>query len=148
MKYFAYGSNMSSIRLQERVPSADAIGPARLPGYELKWHKISKKDGSGKCDIVRSDRENTRVWGVLYEIDDEEKPCLDREEGLGYGYDEKLVEVDLDGQAVSAWTYYATRIDETLLPYEWYKDFVVQGAMEHRLPEEYISLLGTTEVRR
>ena len=48
--YFAYGSNMSSVRLRARVNSAQPLGVARLPGHRLRWHMHSL-DGSGKCDI-------------------------------------------------------------------------------------------------
>ena len=51
--YFAYGSNMSQRRLQARVPSATFLGIGILLGHALAFHKISKKDGSGKCDIVK-----------------------------------------------------------------------------------------------
>jgi gamma-glutamylcyclotransferase len=48
---FAYGSNMLSARLRERVPSARPAGTACLPGFSLRWHKVSV-DGSGKCNVV------------------------------------------------------------------------------------------------
>lgn len=46
---FAYGSNMLTDRLRERVPSARPVAVARLAGHSLRWHKVSI-DGSGKCD--------------------------------------------------------------------------------------------------
>ncbi|MDQ2928209.1 MAG: gamma-glutamylcyclotransferase, partial [Pseudomonadota bacterium] len=65
---FAYGSNMCSRRLRERTPSARALGVGRLPGHKLAWH-MAGGDGSAKCDIVETGREEDVVWGVLYEID-------------------------------------------------------------------------------
>ena len=32
-------------------------------------------------------------------------------------------------------------IDDRLSPYTWYKDFVVQGARQHQLPDAYIQKL-------
>ena len=46
---------------------------------------------------------------------------------------------------VEAVTYYATNIKEGLSPYHWYKSFVLEGAIENRLPEEYIDLIRHVE---
>jgi hypothetical protein len=47
--YFAYGSNMSTARLRERMPSCKPLGTATLPGHALRFHKRST-DKSGKCN--------------------------------------------------------------------------------------------------
>ena len=63
--YFAYGSNMSRARLQERVPEARSLGRAQLPGFGLRWNKPGRDD-SGKANIVPAEAEI--VWGVLYDF--------------------------------------------------------------------------------
>lgn len=147
--YFAYGSNMltSRIRSADRCPTARTVGVAALPGYVLKWHKRSK-DGSGKCDIVKSVEDGSFVHGVLFEISAQEKLKLDRTEGLGYGYDESKINVLQGGREVMALTYVATKVDSTLKPFDWYHAFVVDGAVEHSLPDEYIASLRLVEVIR
>ena len=42
-----------------------------------------------------------------------------------------------------AYTYVAdeTAVDESLRPYSWYREFVVKGARQHPLPDEYIAQL-------
>lgn len=137
---FAYGSNMLSRRVRERVPSAKAIGAGILRGYELRWHKRGW-DGSGKCDVVKSFNLASLVYGVVYEIDAAEKPDLDEAEGLGAGYDEKQVEVETNSGPVTAGVYFATAIDSSLVPYTWYKALVIAGAREHLLPVDYIARL-------
>lgn len=137
---FAYGSNMPAARLQERCPSARAIGIAELSGHELRWHKRSR-DGSGKCDIAASACTNVSVLGVLYEIAADEKRALDRAEGLGAGYEEIEVEVLCDGSLSTAKAYRATDTDPSLRPYTWYRALVIAGAREHGLPESYITRL-------
>ena len=137
--YFAYGSNMSSRRLKARVPSATVIGPGVLAGHRLAFHKVSK-DGSAKCDLVESG--SSRVQGVLFEIDESDKPKLDRVEGLGDGYDQKTVDVLLQSAvSKSAFTYFATDVDAGLKPYSWYKRHLLEGAREARLPPAYIEML-------
>jgi gamma-glutamylcyclotransferase len=141
---FAYGSNMLSSRLQERCPSARALGRGELHGYELKWHKRSK-DGSGKCDVVPSEDKTRIVHGVLFQLAEHEKRALDKAEGLGNGYEERHVEVTFEGNSITASLYAATSKDSSLRPYTWYKALVVAGAKEQKLPSEYIRQLEAVE---
>lgn len=146
---FSYGSNMFEKRLKERVPSATFYSVGYLCGYRLTWDKISK-DGSGKCDAEYTGNLDDIVWGVLYEIDCGEERNLDKAEGLGSGYNKKNVDVTSstdgeDSDPVKASMYYATEKDSALRPYNWYKAFVVCGAIEHRLPSSYVEDLEGVE---
>ncbi len=47
---------------------------------------------------------------------------------------------------VSAVAYVATNVDSTLKPFDWYQAHVVEGAVEHGLPAEYIAGLRAVEV--
>ena len=139
MNYFAYGSNMSLARLRERTPSAQRIATCTLPGHALRFHK-SGRDGSGKCNAFETNRSDDYVIGALFELCPSQKPALDAAEGLGFGYEEKNVLLsDESGGPVEAVTYYATSIDELLRPYSWYKNHVLIGARESRLPSDYIA---------
>lgn len=140
VRTFAYGSNMLTARVRERVPSAAAVAIGRLRAHTLKWHKRSR-DGSGKCDIESTGRNEDAVWGVVFELDAAEKPALDRAEGVGNGYVERQVDVVTDRGIVTASAYVATARDPALRPYHWYKAFVVAGAKEHNLPPEYVQAL-------
>ena len=138
---FAYGSNMLCSRLRERCSSAKPLCVAKLNGYMLRWHKWSRKDGSGKCDIVSASSPKAHVFGVIYRIDMNQKCLLDKAEGLRQGYAEIEVDVLCEGVRIAAVAYQATDIDHSRRPYSWYRALVVAGAREHRLPEEYISQL-------
>ncbi len=145
MLYFAYGSNMSVRRLVSRVPSARVVNRAQLIRHELKFHKASR-DGSSKCDAAATDDPTCLIWGVVFEIARSEKPALDLKEGLGYGYNEKVVTVVTTAQSsLEAITYYATAIDPTLKPYHWYKEHVLRGANENQLPQQYIQQIEAVD---
>lgn len=143
--YFAYGSNMCTNRLRERTPSVQPVGRGSVRGHQLRWHKKSH-DGSGKCDLFSTGDHDHWVHGVLFEISELEKPLLDAVEGLYKGYEEKTVEVITASGVIPAVTYYATVIDEAVRPYEWYKRFVVEGAIEYGLPDYYVQELQLIEV--
>jgi gamma-glutamylcyclotransferase (GGCT)/AIG2-like uncharacterized protein YtfP len=138
--YFAYGSNMSQARMRYRVPRRQFHGVARLAGFRLRFHKRST-DGSAKCNVVPTKVGTDNVFGVVFEIPMEGKTNLDRAEGLGHGYHEKnLTVLTSDGSKIEVYTYIAdaSAVDSTLKPYSWYKDFVLTGATENRLPQDYI----------
>ncbi|MEN0036414.1 MAG: gamma-glutamylcyclotransferase family protein [Cellvibrio sp.] len=142
LHYFAYGSNLHPLRLQERVPSAAVIGVVKAPGRKLTFSKRSK-DLSGKCSFYESGNTDDILYGVLYEFDSVDKEKLDRAEGKGNGYNEQLVSFELNGQTYTPFTYVAQHdyLDGSLRPYDWYKQLVVEGAKYHSMPDEYISWL-------
>lgn len=144
---FAYGSNMPTARIRARCPSARFVGMAELPGFELRWHKKSK-DGSGKCDIVQTDRPGASVFGVLYEIASSEKTNLDKAEGLGSGYDETKIDVFYGANRLTVEAYIASNTDPTLKPYTWYRDLAIAGAREHGLPADYIAGLEAVSAQQ
>lgn len=141
MYYFAYGSNMSSRRLRQRLGYARPVTVARLRAHRLCWHKQGR-DGSGKCDAAPTGDPDHAVLGVLYDVAAEQRPLLDRIEGVGAGYTAIEVRLLLEsGASAQAFTYQATLIDADALPFDWYKAHVLRGAREHSLPEEYIARL-------
>lgn len=139
--YFAYGSNMLSERLRRRTPSAHSSRVGYVEGHRLRWHKIGRFDGSGKCDIEPTGDPGDRVYGVVFRIACADKSTLDAAEGLGRGYGEKRVEVVTGAGALPAFAYRATAIDRRLRPFSWYKRYVVAGAIEHGLPVAYVQQL-------
>ena len=161
--YFAYGSNMSKKRLRKRVPSAKVIGTGVLHNHCLTFHKYSKKDGSGKCTIECS--ESDKVYGVLFKIKNADKRELDKAEGRvkndsknGYKritetinmWDSKCEKHKNGDRICCVTTYQATpvSIDRKLKPYSWYKQHVLVGAIEQKLPPHYIDYLIRVDADR
>lgn len=159
MLYFAYGSNLLPRRLRapERAPGARHVAVGRLRGWELRFHKLSDVDGSGKAgvqEIPAARRNGHAVWGALFELAADDHPRLDRVEGLGVGYDRAEVEIDVVGETGDgshrsrrAFTYVARReaIAEDIRPYRWYRDLVIAGAEHHGFPQPYVESLRAVE---
>ena len=160
-QYFGYGSNMLTAKLkrEDRCPSAIPIAVARTNKYTLKFHKVSTKDGSGKGDMAFTGSETDELYGVVFSINESEKDNLNEAEGLGWGYKEmkiyvevtKLIpqhEIDVEGITkgpLQVVVYKATEMDEDLKPYHWYKGQTVDGAKEHGLPPDYIKKIKAFE---
>lgn len=149
MLYFAYGSNMCEGRLRQRTPSARFRSTARLGSHALRFHKRSK-DGSGKADSFFTGDSSDLVWGVVFDIRDEERSALDDAEGRGKGYSLHEVTVTApSGESFCALAYLADRdaVDPSLEPYSWYTRFVIEGARQHGLPAAYIEAISRVRAK-
>jgi len=150
VKYFAYGSNMLTKRLRERAPSARFSGVTPLSKHVLRFHKLSEgKAGSrsGKCNAYFTGNEQDVVYGVVFDIDRNEKVKLAEAE-IGY-VEEILTLSSRDGKAIgNAFMFTVTDdalLDDSLRPYKWYKALVLAGAREHNFPAEYIRQIEGVE---
>jgi hypothetical protein len=141
---FAYGSNMLTAKMRRVAPSAKPVGVGHIEGHVLRFNKVSQADGSGKGNIIATGNVDDTVWGVIFEIGDEDRAELDRSEG---GYAPTEIRVTTAPERISSLTYVGRpdRINDSLRPYTWYKEFVVNGAREHGLPSDYIAQLAAVE---
>ena len=139
---------MSSRRITERCPNSVFIGVAKVSGWKLVFNKRSK-DGSGKANLVYIGGDNL-VWGVIWDISEGDKVLLDKAEGLGWGYDEfKLFVINDLGEEIECVCYISTNekyLDKGLKPYDWYKEFCLEGAREHNIPKDYILTIESVDV--
>lgn len=138
--YFAYGSNLHPVRLTERVPSASLVGAIELARHRLRFHKKGR-DGSGKCNLSRTESTVNSVHGALYELNPAHKSLLDRYEGRGAGYADERIDLQHRGREYTCFTYLAQRshVADNLRPFHWYKQLVVLGAKYLEFPEAYVS---------
>jgi hypothetical protein len=151
IKVFCYGSNMSSKRLKAkgRCPSAEFHSVAYLEKYKFAFNKKSKKEGgSGKGNIIHTGNKEDKVWGIVFELTPDEKKILGKTE---MGYDEIEVDlIDRDDSPIEAITYMANKdenIDNSLAPFDWYKEHCLKGAEEFDLPEKYREFLNSFQAK-
>lgn len=173
--YFAYGSNMLTRRLARRVEGVRVVGPAWLPGYRLGFHKRGM-DGSGKAVVAPAGEGDgvhgvlfelpTAARGILDRVEGGYRRCAvevlpspaelppGAPAGNGNGRggviaaSSDAASPDPDGTSVRALTYVAVpeNLQDGLLPFCWYRDFVLHGAREHRLPEAWVRELEAVGV--
>lgn len=132
--YFAYGSNMSTDRLRARIHETIVVGTGVLENYTFACDKASQ-DGSGKGNIHKL--EGSRVWGVLFDISANSLYDLDRIES---GYERIKVRILTRDGEVDAVTYLSENLTDEP-PYDTYMKYIIDGAKEHQLPEEYFQML-------
>lgn len=141
INYFAFGSNLSSPRLLQRLPQVTVSCVATFDQHRLCWRK-NGGDRSGKCDMAFTGKLEDIVYGVVYRMTQADKRELDTIELAGYGYERRDVSVTtLAGESIEAFTYFALDIDHLQQPFHWYKEHVLRGAMEHALPPHYVEMI-------
>lgn len=143
MLYAAYGSNLHPLRLTERTSSARLIATSFLPNWSLRFHKRSN-DGSGKCNILSG---ADGIYVAIFDISAEDKLTLDGIEGLGIGYSETLLTVPDIGDCVS-YVAVSSHINDSLAPYDWYKELVLAGARAHGFPDDYLNRISSLPTHR
>jgi hypothetical protein len=80
------------------------------------------------------------VWGVVYEFAAAERGRLDAEEG---GYTPELMDI-VDWRGVThtgVAVYLANKSTTNLRAFDWYKAYIIGGAVQHDLPKEYRTFL-------
>jgi gamma-glutamylcyclotransferase len=133
MKYFAYGSNMSSKRMkEEREIVFTTRRHAVLRNYSLRFNKLStrkdSKKGEGKGNII-CDKAGI-VEGVLYDIEPIDRNKLDCFEGYPFHYERIYVIIRLDdGSDVEAFTYIAQpdKVRDGLRPSKKYLGYYLEA---------------------
>ena len=145
MIYFAYGSNLLKARLQARTPRARPLGKATLSGHVPRFHKRGD-DGSAKYDAFFTGNPDDLVHGVTYAMDLDEKRILDAIEGAGYVLKYATV---MGPNPIAAFFYVAEPdwIEPDMAPFDWYRDFIVAGALENDFPKAYTDEIIATPAR-
>jgi hypothetical protein len=144
--YFAYGSNLQRATFCGRrgIECLRAV-PVRVPGWRLVFDKPSiVPSGHATANIVAEP--DAEVLGVAYEIARSDLEHVELTEGVPLGnYRRITVPVEpLLPQSVLPATAYSLgseRRDPSLLPSTRYVSIVVEGALEHRLPDAWIAWL-------
>lgn len=140
--YFAYGSNLLMKQKKGRTGAirtgADHPRIARLKDYRLAFNKRGS-NGQVYANVMACPGEE--VIGVVYRCNLSTVDTMSKYEG---GYDRTTVTVVIDDDStVEAITYVAAErcvVDDDR-PSEEYLTLILNGASQHRLPEDYIEKL-------
>jgi hypothetical protein len=144
--YFAYGSNLQRATFCGRrgIECRRSV-PVRVRGWRLVFDKPTIiPTGHSTANII-ADPES-QVIGAAYEVGEEDFAHIELTEGVSFGnYSRVTVEVEplvpVDGAPAAAFSLSSDKRDASLLPSTRYVGLVVEGALEHGLPPEWIEWL-------
>lgn len=133
--YFAYGSNMSPVQMEERCPGAEPAGAARLDHWRLVITTF------GTANIVEA--QGAHLHGVLWRCTDAHLATLDEFEGVRVGaYLRRDVEVlGAAGGSHAAVAYVSGRPHPGKGRIDYMLTAVLPGARHFALPGSYIAEL-------
>lgn len=140
MQYFAYG-NLLDIDVMRRVcPSARAVGVMRLDDYEIGFAKCADPTQAG-CTLDKAP--GASMWGVQYELSDEDMARLDKAAGVGKRdwVHHNITVRDRSGAAVETMTYIIPETSGPHQPPDSYVAPIYKGAADFDLPADYVARL-------
>ncbi|KAK7124238.1 hypothetical protein R3I94_018564 [Phoxinus phoxinus] len=145
--YFGYGSNLLKERLQLKNPSAVFHSVGKIQDYRLDfglWGDCTNFSWHGGVASIQ-ESEGDEVWGVVWKIDDQNLPTLDRQEQVHEGmYSPLEVKVETKDGPLLCRTYKMNNF-RACPPSPQYKKVVCLGAQQNGLPQNYIEKLLSLE---
>jgi gamma-glutamylcyclotransferase (GGCT)/AIG2-like uncharacterized protein YtfP len=137
--YFAYGSNMDPRHMHQRVPGARPIGPGKLSGFRLAFNVYSTEWEGGAANLELDP--DAHVWGVLWEVPEDEADGLDAYEGHPTFFRREDVVVDGPVGAAIAWTYRVAHQDGFVRPTDVYVHRMHAAIRMMGLPPEALDIV-------
>ncbi|GBC75592.1 hypothetical protein HRbin06_00911 [archaeon HR06] len=128
--YFAYGSNLNLSRLKRRIGEWKESHKAILEGYRLTFR-------NGVADIEEKD--NSRVYGAVYLITEDQLKRLDKYEGPKYK--KIMVKVKVNGKEINAIAYYMREKAKFRKPHPSYLNIILEGLKDHGYSEDIIKIV-------
>jgi len=140
MKFFLYADNLNPSQLKRRAPEHKPIGKAYLPDHALNFCRWSSQWRCGLPSVIPSPGE--KVWGMIFEITDEDMKLLDEFEGdVPEGaFHHVQVTVIADGEEKTLVNTYAANPIGKFKPKDHYIEWVIKGLKHWKLPDDYIEL--------
>jgi hypothetical protein len=156
MIYFAFGSNMDREQMKRRCPSHKVLGRAYLSDFDLCFPRRSPSRGCGTAGIRPA--KGAGVWGVVYALEASDWASLNDAEGYWPGGSPEnnrhiIEQIEVrqggpDGAVISARTYRAQPDGTGALPSPAYMRRLIDGAIQHDLPQAYVATLRAVRTER
>lgn len=139
MILFAYAGNMNVEKFAKTVPSAKNLGVGKLPGYNFVFNSTGD-DESAKANVMKSFDMDAMVWGLLIELDDEERSNFHDPLWSSTLKLERVPCFDMDNNVYHAEVFVTQphALTTHLLPYDWYHAKILKLATDAGLPDYYI----------
>ena len=139
--YFAYGSNMSAVRMKQRLDWEAPRQSASLENYQLVFNQAGFNDPHWSPANIMPSRGGL-VEGIVYEVEEKDLQILDVHEKYYQRF-----EVDIlvsNGTSVKAITYLSQNAREEKPPTREYLNFLLEG--KELLSPEYFEGLNRITV--
>lgn len=135
--YFAYGSNMSQSRLEERVGKVTKVGTRTINGWKLTFNAGNER---AFVNMEVSININDFVEGVVYELTPRQLRRLDTFEGAPYLYQRVVFTEGL--KDLFAYVSLNPRYRTKMRPDREYLQHIIKGCQENKLNKTFKNILS------
>ena len=138
--FFAYGDRMSEEKMHADLPEATLVGAAHVDGYRLVFNVMSRSWGGGAANATFDP--GSRLWGVLWEVGDDDLARLDSFRGPS-DTPHRVVDVLAHGPtgSVQAQTFVVDSRSGYVRPTDRYLQMLRSVAAKHDLPFEALDAI-------
>ncbi len=142
--YFAYGSNMDSKQMKQRIASAAYVGIGVLDNHQLSFNRKGSYRPGGVASIEGS---TEKVWGVVWRMPSSDLAKLTKiEDPIAYNREHKTI-IMKNGEPLSCNVYVAKKQVDFIAPEKDYMNLIISGAKKFELPSTYIAFLEDIETQ-
>lgn len=120
--YIAYGSNLNLPQMKYRCPTAEPAGTAEIKNYELLF-----RGSKTRAYATIEPCEGSSVPVLLWNVKEKDETALDRYEGYPRFYEKETMELELNGETVSAFIYVMTEGHHLGMPSDSYLKTIEEG---------------------
>lgn len=144
---FAYDLLLDQATVARFVKALQMVRIVRLPHHRLVWPYYYPPLGSALPSLLRTNRDDDSVWGVLYDARGKDFSALAQQLRVPNRYHRRaVITLDRGGRRFVAFTYVVTLHDPMMAqPSPDYLSQLVAAAAERGLPEEWLAALRATE---
>jgi gamma-glutamylcyclotransferase (GGCT)/AIG2-like uncharacterized protein YtfP len=140
MPYFAYCTLLDEAEMQRFVPTARRGARGHITGQRVVFERHGPGLATGGCNLAPADGQV--VYGVLYNLTDDEFAKLDAISGVDRGLYQRLaLKVTTDSGVVDAETYEIPNPGGPFRPTADYVRPILAGACDLGLPDDYVEAL-------
>jgi gamma-glutamylcyclotransferase (GGCT)/AIG2-like uncharacterized protein YtfP len=141
MPYFAYCTLLEEAEMLRFVPTARSGATGRISGQRVVFERHGPGVETGGCNL--SEAKGQTVYGVLYDLTDDEFAKLDAISGVDRGlYERFAVQVTTNNGVVAAETYIIPNPGGPFQPTAAYVRPILAGARALGLPQNYVATLN------
>jgi gamma-glutamylcyclotransferase len=140
MRFFIYADNLNPTQLKRRAPEAQSLFKAYVPDHTIKFGRWSTQWRCGLATIVPSAGE--RVWGIVFELTQEDVQEMDKFEGDLPEGAFRHVEMHVfteNGEKEFVITHVAQSIGKFKAK-DHYLDWIIAGVKHWKLPDECLDM--------
>ena len=124
--------------MKRRCPESRLISKGSLSGHSLTFNRFSNGWGGGGADVIQD--QDSKVWGLVFEISDSDLESLDRYEGYHKNqtsmYERWKAVIDTpNGQISDVWVYTVVEKQKFVQPTVEYLQIIKDAAVRWNFPK-------------